>query len=101
MGDTTTMSPGSVMPAYPWLLDDNLDTASTRSKIRAMQKLGVPYAAGFEDKANEDLMQQANSIVESLKKDKIETPPTKEIIALIAYLQRIGKDIKLEETASN
>ncbi|MBX3239898.1 MAG: cytochrome-c oxidase, cbb3-type subunit I [Chitinophagaceae bacterium] len=101
MDDPTTMSPGSVMPAYPWLLDDNLDTTSTRSKIKAMQKLGVPYAAGFEDKANEDLMQQANSIVESLKKDKIETPPTKEIVALIAYLQRIGKDIKLEETASN
>ncbi len=101
MDDPTTMSPGSVMPAYPWLLDDNLDTASTRSKIRAMQKLGVPYPEGFEDRANEDLMQQANSIVESLKKDKIETPANKEIVALIAYLQRIGKDIKLEGTASN
>ncbi len=101
MDDPTSMSPGSVMPAYPWLLDDNLDTSSTRAKIRAMQKLGVPYPDGFQDKANEDLMQQANTIVESLKKDKIETPAHKEIIALIAYLQRIGKDIKLEGTSSN
>ncbi len=101
MFDPTSMSPGSVMPAYPWLLDNNLDTASTRKKITVMQKLGVPYPAGFEHKANEDLMQQANSIAESLKKDKIETPAHKEIVALIAYLQRIGKDIKLSETASN
>jgi len=43
------------------------------------------------------LSAQAASITASLKKDKIETPPDKEIIALIAYLQRIGKDIKLEQ----
>lgn len=100
MDDPTSMSPGSVMPAYPWLIENNLDTSNTRKKIKAMQTLGVPYPEGFEDKANEDLMKQATGIAESLKKDKIETPANKEIVALIAYLQRIGKDIKLEETAS-
>lgn len=96
MDDPASMSPGSVMPAYPWLLDDALDTTSTPVKIRAMQKLGVPYPEGFDRKANEDLMKQAKGIAASLKKDNIETPANKEIVALIAYLQRVGKDIRLE-----
>jgi cytochrome c oxidase cbb3-type subunit I/II len=40
-------------------------------------------------------MHQADSIVNNLKKDDIKSEPNKEIIALIAYLQRIGRDIKL------
>ncbi|HLP35214.1 cytochrome-c oxidase, cbb3-type subunit I [Lacibacter sp.] len=103
MMEPSLMSPGSIMPRYGWLLDDNLDTASTPAKIRAMQTLGVPYSKGYDQQANKDLMTQANSIRISLKMDKIETPANKEIIALIAYLQRLGKDIKAEkktETAS-
>jgi cytochrome c oxidase cbb3-type subunit I/II len=84
------------MPRYIWLLDDALDTASTPAKIRAMQTLGVPYPAGYDKIANADLMKQADSITANLKKDKIETNSGKEIIALIAYLQRIGRDIKAE-----
>ncbi len=97
MDDPTSMSPGSIMPSYSWLLDNALDTTTTAAKIRAMQKLGVPYPAGYDKIANTELSAQAASITASLKKDKIETPPGKEIIALIAYLQRIGKDIKLEQ----
>ncbi|NCU03968.1 MAG: cytochrome-c oxidase, cbb3-type subunit I [Chitinophagaceae bacterium] len=103
MMEPSLMSPGSIMPRYGWLLDDNLDTASTPAKIRAMQTLGVPYPKGYDQQANKDLMTQANSIRISLKMDKIETPANKEIVALIAYLQRLGKDIKAEkktETAS-
>lgn len=103
MMEPSLMSPGSIMPRYGWLLDNNLDTASTPAKIRAMQTLGVPYSKGYDQQANKDLMTQANSIRISLKMDKIETPANKEIIALIAYLQRLGKDIKAEkktETAS-
>lgn len=96
MLDPTSMSPGSIMPSYSWLLDNDLDTASTGAKIRAMITLGVPYPKGFDRTANQDLMQQAEKIAASLKKDGIETPPNKEIIALIAYLQRIGTDIKGE-----
>lgn len=94
MYDPRSMSPGSVMPQYVWLLDNNLDTASTPAKIRAMQKLGVPYPEGYDQVANRDLTHQADSIAANLKKDKVETPSNKEIIALIAYLQRIGRDIK-------
>lgn len=96
MDEPTTMSPGSIMPAYPWLLDDELDTASTPAKIRAMITLGVPYPEGYDKIANKDLMAQANEIVENLKSDGVETPPNKEIISVIAYLQRLGIDIKGE-----
>ncbi len=96
MYDPRSMSPGSLMPQYVWLLDNKLDIASTPAKIRAMQTLGVPYPKDYDKIANDDLMKQAESIAASLKKDKIETPPDAEIVALIAYLQRVGKDIKSE-----
>jgi cytochrome c oxidase cbb3-type subunit I/II len=96
MYDPRSMTPGSLMPAYSWLLDDKIDTASTPAKIRAMRTLGVPYEKSYAQTANAHLMQQAEQIAASLKKDKIETAPDKEIIALIAYLQRMGKDIKAE-----
>jgi cytochrome c oxidase cbb3-type subunit I/II len=91
--DPRLMSPGSIMPPYPWLLDDPIDTSSTAAKIRAMQKMGVPYPEGFDQKANKELMLQATSIKLSLKGEQIETPANREVIALIAYLQRLGRDI--------
>jgi len=94
MYDPRSMSPGSLMPQYIWLLDDKIDTASTPAKIRAMQTLGVPYPDGYDKIANIDLRIQADGIAANLKKDKIVTPSNAEIIALIAYLQRLGKDIK-------
>jgi cytochrome c oxidase cbb3-type subunit I/II len=96
MYDPTTMSPGSIMPAYPWLIDDDLDTSSTGAKIRAMITLGVPYPAGYDKIANQDLIKQSEAITASLEKDGIQTLSNKEIIAVIAYLQRMGTDIKGE-----
>jgi cytochrome c oxidase cbb3-type subunit I/II len=98
MLDPRLMSPGSIMPAYPWLLDNDLDTASTAAKIRAMRTLGVPYEEGYDQVANKDLMQQANEIKQSLEKDKVKSPANKEIIAMIAYLQRLGRDIEAGES---
>lgn len=100
MLDPQSMSPGSIMPSYPWLLDNKLDTSITPSMIKAMRTMGVPYGEGYESQANRDLATQAKNIQSSLKNDKIETMSDKEIIALIAYLQRVGKDIKLQQTAS-
>lgn len=97
MMDPRSMSPGSIMPNYPWLYDNKIDTASTPAKIRAMQTLGVPYPDGYDKIANQELMNQANGIRLSLKMDKIETNKDAEIVALIAYLQRLGKDIKAEQ----
>jgi cytochrome c oxidase cbb3-type subunit I/II len=104
MDEPTTMSPGSIMPAYPFMLEHELDTSTTSAKIRVMITLGVPYPAGYDKIANRDLMIQANKIAANLKASGIETPPNKEIISVIAYLQRLGTDIKGEkkvETASN
>ncbi len=94
MLEPQSMSPGSIMPSYAWMLDDPIDTASTPAKIRAMQTMGVPYPKGYDKQANADLMMQANAIRINLKIDKIQTTANKEIIALIAYLQRMGTDIK-------
>ncbi len=91
--EPSSMSEGSIMPAYPFLLEQNLDTSSTPAKIRAMQTLGVPYNKGFDLVANVTLMQQANRISQNLLSDSIRVSPNKEVIALIAYLQRLGKDI--------
>jgi len=90
------MSPGSIMPVYKWLAVDVLDTTTTRAKINAMRTLGVPYAEGYEHLANADVVAQQNEIVASLAKDDINAAPNTELIALIAYLQRLGTDIKLE-----
>lgn len=96
MLEPQSMSPGSIMPSYSWLLDNPIDTAITPAKIRAMQTLGVPYPAGYDKVANADLMAQANLVRINLKIDKITTAPNKEIVALIAYLQRVGTDIKIQ-----
>lgn len=101
MLDPQTMSPGSIMPSYPWLFDDAIDTTKTPAMIRAMQTLGVPYEEGYAERANADLMNQANGIRISLKMEKLETAKDREIVALIAYLQRMGKDIKGEKMAEN
>ena len=91
--EPSAISTGSVMPSYSFLIEHNLDTTTTAAKINAMRTLGVPYNADFAPKANAALMLQAKEIAASLKKDGIEVPPNKEIIAMIAYLQRLGTDI--------
>jgi cytochrome c oxidase cbb3-type subunit I/II len=88
------MSPGSIMPPYPWLITNQLNTSSTERKIRIMQSLGVPYPTDYDKKALSDLKHQAEAVKARLKETGIETDSDKEIIALIAYLQRLGTDIK-------
>jgi len=88
------ISNGSIMPEYPWLYDDDLDTSNTKKKIEVMQILGVPYPKGYENIANAELRKQAESITANLKAEKINAVSSKEIIALIAYMQRLGTDIK-------
>lgn len=95
MLDPTSTSANSIMPPYPWLFDDDVDTSLIPRKIRAMQTLGVPYEEGFDKKAVEVYMSQARKISDNLNKEiKVKTKPIKEIIAMIAYLQRLGTDIK-------
>jgi cytochrome c oxidase cbb3-type subunit I/II len=103
------ISSGSIMPAYPWLRDDDLDVSLLEKKISAMRTLGVPYKEGYEKQAMADLESQAKAIAEDIvqnmpkevlkninKDAKINELRQKEIVALIAYLQRLGTDIKVK-----
>ncbi len=101
MNDPRKTSPGSIMPAYTWLYDDNTDWANTEGKIITLRKLGVPYPDGFEGSALDSAKAQANTIAADLSKSGNAISSDKEIVALIAYLQRLGRDIKLSKTASN
>ena len=94
MRDPQETSPGSVMPRYPWLLEKELNTRTTPAKIRAMQKLGVPYPEGYDEISIEEVRKQAERIAAGLNASKIEVAADREIIAMIAYLQRMGTDIK-------
>lgn len=100
MVEPTSMSPGSIMPKYPWLEKQDIDLSLTPKMINAMRTLGVPYEKGYEDKANADLEKQAATVVANLKKDGITVGDKSEMVALIAYLQRLGTDIKQNTTAS-
>jgi cytochrome c oxidase cbb3-type subunit I/II len=91
------MSPNSIMPVYGFLLDHDIDTTTTMAKINAMRTLGVPYPEGYELIANDDVVKQQKQIVESLRGDEIEAAPNTEMVALIAYLQRLGTDIKMAD----
>lgn len=82
------------MPPYPWLNDNTLDVSLTPGKIRAMQKLGVPYEEGYDQIAQQELATQAEQIATELQQAGIPITSDKEIIALIAYLQRLGTDIR-------
>jgi len=106
MYEPTQTSDNSIMPRYPWLYTDQIDVSSTVAKIKAMQRLGVPYGDGYEKRAAADMELQANEITKNLMSDEkvkqfvaaegIEKLNDREIIAMIAYLQRLGKDIKVE-----
>ena len=93
MLDPRSVSSQSIMPAYPWLISDELNVSTTPKKIRVMQTLGVPYPEGFDQIANDELRKQAEQIAIRLQQAGISIESDKEIIALIAYLQRLGTDI--------
>ena len=99
MENPRSTSAGSLMPPYPWLLDQKVDLSSLPAKIRTMQTLGVPYPEGYDKIAEQDYNTQAQQVLANLKEANISTDANQEIVALIAYLQRLGTDIKAEGTA--
>jgi cytochrome c oxidase cbb3-type subunit I/II len=95
MMDPRSTSPNSIMPAYIWLFNSKLDTTHTEGKIITLRNLGVPYAAGYESKAVGDLKAQAQVIATNLRSTGVNNIDAQaEVVALIAYLQRLGTDIK-------
>jgi cytochrome c oxidase cbb3-type subunit I/II len=93
MREPQSMSPGSIMPAYDWLYEQTLSTSQTQAKLNAMKKLGVPYTDAEIANAVADLNTQSKAIQARLAEEKIKVSADKEIIAMIAYLQRLGTDI--------
>ena len=115
MYDPRSTSSGSIMPSYPWLLKDKLDKSNTETKLRAMVSLGVPYTEEEIENAQQEMLEQGTEIEKSLyadpdfaqtyeadKKFAAENNQdfvqmrNREIVALIAYLQRLGTDIKVK-----
>jgi cytochrome c oxidase cbb3-type subunit I/II len=97
MRDPRSTSSGSIMPAYPWLYTTRLDTTLTSTKLSVLRTLGTPYTDEEVRNAEGALREQAGKIVGELKGQQApisDEEATSEIIALIAYLQRLGTDIK-------
>lgn len=98
MENPRAMEPASIMPSYPWLLKDKLDKSYTQAKMTALRKLGTPYTDEEVEKALDRSRYQAKAIARRLTADGIENVDHEvEVIALIAYLQRLGTDIKWRE----
>jgi len=112
-----SISAGSIMPSYKWLFDnDAMDNSLLQKKMQVMATLGVPYTEAQIANAEKDLRTQALKIEESLKNDpdfvksydnskkkaeargeKFVPMNEREIVALIAYIQRLGTDIKVKK----
>ncbi len=105
MLDPRSTSPGSIMPRYSWLIKNNLNASDIEAKMKTLVKLGVPYSDEEIAGAKQKLMAQAKDIEGNLRQDPefvknygSSNIQNKEIVALIAYLQRLGTDIKANDT---
>ena len=104
----TQLEEKSIMPAYDFLIEDELDMSLLKRKISALRSIGVPYEDGLEEKAEEMAMEQAKGIANNIitdlfklegakKEAAVNNLSKKEVVAIIAYLQRLGTDIKVKE----
>ena len=106
MYDPQSISPGSIMPSYQWLIKDELDNSTITKKMEVMVTLGVPYTP--EEIANviQNMDAQATKIATKLLSnpeinkafgsDTAKPLKNREIVALIAYLQRLGTDTQVK-----
>ena len=116
MYDPQSTSSGSIMPRYPWLINNELDKSQIEAKMNVMVTLGVPYSEEDIANAQANMLEQGTQIEKNLYADPdfaknyeeskknggegFVEMRNREIVALIAYLQRLGTDIKVE-TAEN
>jgi len=117
MYDPESTSPGSIMPSYGWLITAELDKSLTERKMRALRKIGVPYTDEEIENAQVAMDEQGAAIERNLYNDPdfktsyeadmqyakemgedFVEMKNREIVALIAYLQRLGTDINMENT---
>ena len=94
MKDPRSTSPGSIMPTYGWLHTAKIDPADITASVVALSKVGTPYAATDEGWVTGRLQEQGSIIVGNLSTTGVTAQWDDEIVALIAYLQRLGADGK-------
>ncbi|GAA4026099.1 cytochrome-c oxidase, cbb3-type subunit I [Flavobacterium cheonhonense] len=106
MYDPQSISPGSVMPRYQWLIKNTIDNSTIQDKMRTMVTLGVPYT----DQEIADAMKSIDAQSSKIEAKLLTNPDIKkafgndtaaplkdrEIVALIAYLQRLGTDTQVK-----
>ncbi|MDP2470463.1 MAG: cytochrome-c oxidase, cbb3-type subunit II [Candidatus Palauibacterales bacterium] len=92
MRDPRSTSPGSIMPSYAWLLTKRIDPADVEASMVALRKTGTPYSDEEIASVEQSLAAQGGEIVGRLQVAGIESEPDRAIVALIAYLQRLGVD---------
>jgi cytochrome c oxidase cbb3-type subunit I/II len=101
MAQPASTTPGSIMPAYPHLLTSHFDTSLVGAKLRALRTLGVPYSDGDVAVAVAAMAAQAQAIAAEVEAQQGPTGlADKEIVALTAYLQRLGTDIRWKRPAA-
>jgi cytochrome c oxidase cbb3-type subunit I/II len=93
MWDPREVTPKSIMPEYKWLFKKKYNVKQLNKKLKVMKALGVPYTDEEIRTAGSDAQKQAFEITKELNKDGVKMKmQDKEIIPLIAYLQRLGVD---------
>jgi len=92
MKDPRSTSPGSIMPAYDWLIEWKIDAADVQSSVVALSRVGTPYTEQQIAEVPQQLQQQGGEIVDRLAEAGIDAAWDDEIVALTAYLQRLGTD---------
>jgi cytochrome c oxidase cbb3-type subunit I/II len=101
MLDPRAMTPNSLMPNYTWLFDQKINFAILEKKFAVMRTLGVPYSEEQVHNAPQAAREQAVQIATALVNDTpVKSLEEREIIALIAYLQRLGKNPELLKSHS-
>jgi cytochrome c oxidase cbb3-type subunit I/II len=100
MQDPRAIVPQSIMPAYPWLQASDLDFSSIPPRVDAMAMLGVPYGDAI---GNAEALARAQAL-EVAQAIQAQGGPAglerKQIVALVAYLQRLGTDVRGEHHAA-
>ena len=91
MEDPRSISVGSNMPNYPWLFTLTTDLAALPGKIAVQRLLGVPYPSWTDAAIAADFVYQSKIIANDLQTAGAVIAPDKQIVALIAYLQKLGK----------
>jgi len=101
MMDPRSTSPGSNMPAFPWFYDNKADYSTLPAKIKVLRTLGVPYPNWTDAEIQSSVEAQAKVITTELRSQGEYCAPDKEIVALIAYLQKLGKSEKVTSKAAS